>query len=193
MTEINQLILNWFKNICTRLFGIDFEIKKTVRPSTLFVKKQNNRHKLICVEIGTHEGINAKSLEKNLQIKLLYCVDPYCYYLENGKGLDYSKFYKKAKRRLRKYPIEFIKKTSETAVDLIPDDIDFIYIDGNHEYTYVKNDLELYYKKVKRGGVMGGHDFNSKNIGVCKAVLEFSEKNSLKLNAKNIDWWFVKP
>ena len=86
--------------------------------------------------------------------------------------------------------------------DEFPDDVDFVYIDGNHSYEFVKKDIELYYPKVRNGGILGGHDFNL--YGVAKAVVEFIDKNNLKLcNSKTndkykeverfIDWWIVKP
>ncbi|RQH21128.1 class I SAM-dependent methyltransferase [Okeania hirsuta] len=53
---------------------------------------------------------------------------------------------------------------------------DWIYIDGNHLYEYVKQDLELYYGKVKTGGLITGDDYFQGgwwNGGVVKAVNEF--------------------
>ncbi|MDP3697256.1 MAG: class I SAM-dependent methyltransferase, partial [Candidatus Taylorbacteria bacterium] len=58
----------------------------------------------------------------------------------------------------------------------IKEELDFVYIDGNHSYDYVKKDLELYWDKVKKGGALTGDDFNIKDI--ARAVFEFSkEKN----------------
>ena len=39
---------------------------------------------------------------------------------------------------------------------------DWIYIDGNHTYEYVKQDLEGYRPKVKPGGYMAGDDYGTK-------------------------------
>ena len=53
------------------------------------------------------------------------------------------------------------------------DSIDFIYIDGRHDYESIKLDLELYLPKLKNGGIIGGHDYNKKNWPeVCRAVNE---------------------
>jgi hypothetical protein len=52
----------------------------------------------------------------------------------------------------------FVRKFSEEAVNFVPDEIDFLYIDGNHRYKYVSKELELYYPKVKKGGVIIGDD-----------------------------------
>ena len=101
------------------------------------------------------------------------------------------------KKRLLKYSdrVVFIKKFSEEAVDDIPNDLDFVYIDGNHSYEFVKKDIELYYAKMRSGGVLGGHDFNSFSLGVVKAVLEFANNYDLPIYGKGsfIDWWVVKP
>ena len=37
---------------------------------------------------------------------------------------------------------------------------DAVFIDGNHSYEYVKQDLENYSKKVKSGGIIALHDAN---------------------------------
>ena len=52
--------------------------------------------------------------------------------------------------------------------------IDFIYIDGNHQYDFVKKDLEDYVPKVKVGGVIAGHDYGGPTTpGVTKAIDEY--------------------
>lgn len=36
---------------------------------------------------------------------------------------------------------------------------DFIYLDGDHSYKGVKNELPLFWNKVKKGGILAGHDY----------------------------------
>jgi hypothetical protein len=53
-----------------------------------------------------------------------------------------------------------IRATSETASTLFQNEsLDFVYIDANHSYEHVKKDLELWFPKVKKGGVFAGHDY----------------------------------
>lgn len=53
-----------------------------------------------------------------------------------------------------------IRTTSKVASTLFQDEsLDFIYIDANHKYDAVKEDLELWYPKLKKGGVFSGHDY----------------------------------
>lgn len=74
--------------------------------------------------------------------------------------------------------IKTIKLTSDDAKDVLKDELfDFIYIDGLHTYEGVKTDIYNYLPLVKKGGVIGGHDYTDsteyKHLdGVKKAVDE---------------------
>jgi predicted O-methyltransferase YrrM len=74
--------------------------------------------------------------------------------------------------------IKTIKLTSNDAKDVLKDELfDFIYIDGLHTYEGVKTDIYNYLPLVKKGGVIGGHDYTDKTEhkhldGVKKAVDE---------------------
>lgn len=168
-----------------------------IRASNKFATKHFNNKEIIVVEIGTHLGYNALNMLKTLNAKHLYIIDPYEKYLDGDgatRGMDNN--YEKAKRRLKGYPVTFIKKYSNNAVDDIPN-ADFIYIDGNHTYEHCKADIENYYPKVKGGGILAGHDFNGRFFGVIKAIMEFKEKNNLEIFSggntyTGYDWWFVK-
>ena len=42
----------------------------------------------------------------------------------------------------------------------VPDgSLDFVYIDANHEQTFVTQDLRAWHPKVRAGGIMSGHDY----------------------------------
>lgn len=163
-----------------------------------FIKKNKQfHHDLIGVEIGVRSGENARNIIMNLPIKKLYLVDPYLPYHDNNTFRD-KKFqeavYEKAKQNLSPYTdkVFFIKKSSEAALCDIPDNLDFVYVDGNHDYEYVKRDIESYFSKIKNKGLIGGHDFTVHFIGVIRAVSEFANKNKLRLYLEPPDWWIVK-
>ena len=60
--------------------------------------------------------------------------------------------------------------------------IDLIYIDGDHFYDGVKNDLEIWFPKIKKGGVFGGHDYSDyRGWGVKKAVSEFFQNKNINI------------
>jgi len=163
------------------------------RPMMRFVKEHNQGH-LLGAEIGTRVGYNAYNILNELDIGFLHLIDPYCSYEQGERSFDTSGEYEKAKRRLKKwwFKIVFVKKYSADAVEDVPYCLDFVYIDGNHEYKYIKEDIELYWPKIKKGGVIGGHDFSGDDLDVVKAVMEFSNEHKLKLYTESTDWWFVK-
>jgi len=189
------------------------------RPSLNVLKDKKG---LVGVEIGTSYGMNAMSMLKNLDIEKLYLVDPYEIYdeLEKVKGTQTQEFhnstYELMLKNLEPYMgrVQIIKEYSENAVSEIENGLDFAYIDGNHSYEYVKRDLELYYPKVKKGGLVAGHDYNdpifinedgSDKIEceinhVKKAVDEFFNELGLDIQSDtclddlgNHDWWVIKP
>ena len=163
------------------------------RPMMKYVK-ENLEGELTGVEIGSWMGGHAKMMLRELSIKKLYLIDPYIKYIDNGK-IRYDAVARiKARKHLNCYKdkVQFIYKKSEDAVDDIPNGVDFIYIDGNHNYDYVKKDLELYFSKVRKEGVFGGHDFSGDYIDVIHAVLEFVNKYNLKLHTQEKDWWICK-
>ena len=57
-----------------------------------------------------------------------------------------------------------IRAKSEIASTFFEDNsLDFIYIDANHSYDFVKQDIKLWYPKVKKGGLVMGHDYIKMN------------------------------
>jgi len=168
------------------------------RPMILFIKETTNAHDLIGAEIGVSAGINAESIIETLPVKLLYLVDPYEEDIETQEyqkpQLNQSRIEEEAHKRMLRFDkrVKFIKKRSDDAVDDLPDDMDFCYIDGNHSYEFVRNDIKNYFPKIRPGGVLGGHDFFGSYAGVCIAVVEFAKENNLKLLSQYADWWVVK-
>jgi hypothetical protein len=162
--------------------------------------------KLVGVEIGVFKGQHAESLLQNLDIERLYLVDPYAVYGtddvrkycgEEKDSLELAK--KECEERLTPHnnKIVWVFKGSTEALKEIPDNLDFVYIDGNHEEQFVREDIANYYPKVRPGGVIGGHDFYNgftrEHDGVVKAVSEFAVKNNLPLQVELPDWWVRKP
>jgi predicted O-methyltransferase YrrM len=114
------------------------------------------------VEVGTARGEHAKILCENNPNLKLYCVDAW----QGYKGytdytidrLDY--FYKEAQKTLGNYNCELIRKFSMDAVNDFEDNsLDFVYLDGAHDFKNVAMDIWEWIKKVKVGGILYGHDF----------------------------------
>ena len=53
-----------------------------------------------------------------------------------------------------------IRATSKVASEIFEDEsLDFVYIDANHAYDFVVEDINLWFPKLKKGGVFAGHDY----------------------------------
>jgi predicted O-methyltransferase YrrM len=135
-------------------------------------------------EIGVDRGKNSLSIFQNIpDLKKLYCIDPWENYQDNhwAHG-DQDEAFSEAVTRLESYMddypnyIEFIKDKSEkVASSFEPDELDFVYIDGNHAYDYVMLDLILWSRIVRPGGIVAGHDYyRFRNAGVVDAVNHYT-------------------
>lgn len=122
------------------------------------------------VEIGTDQGEYAEVLLESNPSLHLVCVDPWKaeayekgYQPESNEKQEYfDKRYQETLDRLLPYQnrVGFKKMTSMEALDGIPDNsLDFVYIDGNHDFLNVTQDLYYWTKKVRSGGIVSGHDF----------------------------------
>ena len=166
-----------------------FSIKMNLKVNRPFIKKIKGCD-LIGVEIGVFCGENAYNILSHLSIKTLYLIDPYkeyidfIYHSENKQNNAEIK----AKKKLNKFndKIKWLKMPSGEAYTKIPNNLDFIYIDGNHNYEYVLKDMQLYYPKLKKGGIMGGHDYQCPDV--ARAIVHFTDMNNLKFICLNEDW-----
>jgi hypothetical protein len=139
---------------------------------------------LIGCEIGISFGWNIfYFLENSKNISKIHAIDPYIPYDDRITGgvmvtqeeIDRVKqtFLTSAEPFMNK--INFINKKSIDAINDIEDNsLDYIFIDGDHNYEAVVQDLKNYYSKVKTGGIFAGHDIGSQ--GVQRALSEFLPK-----------------
>ncbi len=157
-------------------------------------------------EIGVERGAYSKVLcMKNPKLHL-YCIDPWQAYEGYREHVTQSKldgFFEETKERLSPYNCTFIREFSGRAsLDFEDDSLDFVYIDANHSYENVRNDLNAWVRKVRKGGIVAGHDYIKRKgqdaiFGVIPAVDEFVEKHGIdKLficrGDKSPSWYFVK-
>lgn len=162
-----------------------------------------NRENLIGAEIGAGDGDYELSFLSELDIDLVFLIDPYIAFENLGRVWmleTVRKWEEAAHINLDKYKhkIKWIKEKSIDAAKFITDNsLDFVYVDGNHSYEFVAEDISLYYPKLKIGGLLSGHDYHYKSVN--KAVNEFINKQKLKLHTENFvngktncDWWTWK-
>jgi hypothetical protein len=152
---------------------------------------------LICAEIGVNVGTNAKAMCASGMAKKLICVDPYSPYHDDSEYHNQERldsFKKRAIDTLSIYPeiVVWHFEDSVGASKKFADGyFDYVYIDGDHSYEGVKRDIEAWYPKVKKNGILAGHDYINFKIGLRKAVDEFVKSKGLILEIEEIDWMVV--
>lgn len=81
-----------------------------------------------------------------------------------------------------KHIINPIRMTSIESSKLYKDNsLDFVFIDASHEYEDVKADILSWLPKVKIGGILAGHDYNTFE-GVNRSVNEIFNINDLEIS-----------
>lgn len=131
-------------------------------------------------EIGVLGGGYASVLCQAMPGLKLYCIDKWGLNERRYKEYHLRK-YEEAKIRLAPYNCELIRKFSMDAVNDFEDyTLDFVYIDADHHYQNTLNDIREWAKKVKRGGVVSGHDYSNNNE-VVGAVDDYVRSMGYKL------------
>jgi hypothetical protein len=150
------------------------------------------------VEIGVFQGRTSQQFRCLFPDAFLYLIDPWKLYDEylsetagpiSRQSNDYEDAYQKVKKVFSQDPkVQIIRKASAEALLDVPDGVDLIFIDGNHSYLNVKQDIESWVPKVRRGGIISGHDYNAHRFPeVIKAVDEFFPEG---VSIGHNDTWF---
>ena len=72
----------------------------------------------------------------------------------------------------------------DTLIDIPEESLDFVFIDAEHSYESVKEDVNGWAKKVRHGGIVSGHDYYKTrhgNTGVIDAVNEYVKEKGYQL------------
>lgn len=115
------------------------------------------------VEMGVECGLYSEELCKANPNIDLYSVDAWTAYKGYRDHVSQEKldeFKEITIKRLAPYHATVIKGFSMDVVKQFKDEsLDFVYIDGNHEYQATVNDIAEWQKKVRVGGIVAGHDY----------------------------------
>ena len=173
---------------------LEFQVCNLVLRRRLFGKLLNHLGLLgNAVEVGTHRGEFAAELLQRWGGQRLFCVDPWSnppgYDDPAGRG-DRHEDERMARENLKPYGgrVQFVVDTSLNAAKRFENGaFDFIYIDADHRRECVLADCLAWWPKVRRGGILAGHDLTGVwGDQVRPAVEEFAERWGL------YDAWLVR-
>jgi cephalosporin hydroxylase len=117
------------------------------------------------VEVGTFKGEFSKEIMKNWG-GTLFMVDVWRglgeEYKDSSNHNTHKNAYAEAMKNIEGYEDRaiMVRGTSQVTSEMFEDEsLDFVYIDANHAYDFVVQDIELWYPKVKPNGYLLGHDY----------------------------------
>ena len=180
------------------------------------------------VEVGTFKGEFAKQILQITNSDLyLYMVDVWrglgSEYLDASNHNIHTTAYADTMKSIEGYEDRAIMVRANSQIGSLgfqDESLDFVYIDANHAYDYVKSDIFYWFSKVRKGGYLMGHDYiamdwyndfnfmdNGKDkhiyafsgmymgvFGVNPAVDEFCKTHGYELTITN-EWfgtWMIK-
>jgi len=142
----------------------------------------------IGVEVGVQNGFNLKQICTQWKGKVI--------------GVDIwpdKAIYNTAKEVLAGCNFELIRSNSVTAATSIKDEsLDWVYIDAGHSFKEVESDYKAWYPKVRKGGIISGHDYG---VNDCIGVKNFVDQLGFPFFLTTDDfwndveyqsWWFIK-
>lgn len=143
----------------------------------------------IGAEVGVWKGMFSRRLLQGTAPAELHLVDPWAFSAEfpqrryggaavsDQKGMD--TIYRDVAAAFQKNPrVKIHRLRSADAAPQFPDAyFDWVYIDGDHSYQAVLQDLRLWYPKIRIGGLLAGDDYTWRDeagqLSVARAVREF--------------------
>lgn len=137
------------------------------------------------IELGAWKGRSTWVLARHV-LGQVYTVDHFKGDTGTGAQDTYAEFVRNLQGLEHKYTA-LRMSASEALVPLslrLPLGADFIFIDDDHAYENVHNNIARYSALIRRGGVIAGHDFGVWP-GVDRAVKELIRK----FNVVGSIWW----
>ena len=204
-----ELYLNFFIKVLISQFFITFNPVKSLQKKEIkdkynfkfldfFTQNTNVWKKILSnidnfnyLEIGTFEGRSALFISELKNSKKITCIDPYIEYDDSHKyNFKMSEVYESVSEKFKEVQnksISLIKKKSDDFFSENKEFFEVIYIDGHHQYEYVKRDFENSMNCLKINGILICDDFlwfkyKKLEDNPTKAILECYYKYQKNLN-----------
>lgn len=154
----------------------------------------------VLVEVGCLLGRSACYLGEKLQAlgkkTTLLCVDSwpstYMWGPEKATALEapFETFYANVRQSGLLKTIVPIRAKSTWAAQFVKNGLDFVFIDAEHDYKSCAEDIKAWLPKIRKGGVIAGHDYDGSFQGVVRAVDEAFKK---KATIRGRSWVYCVP
>lgn len=146
-------------------------------------------------EVGVFRGRNARQMFRDIPGLKLYAVEPFAHDAYSTRPREQERYERNRREtyeRLKGRDVIMIEKFSEDAVRDIPyDSLDFVYIDADHSYDYVMLDIILWARRVRKGGIVSGHDYILPGAFRDKHDINIRQAVDHYIAMHNINPWYL--
>ncbi len=155
-------------------------------------------------EVGVWKAHFSSYILENCDfVKRVYSIDPYKQWpheqyvdgKNNHSQERFDKIYQKVAATLSSFGERstLIRDDSIGASKQIEDEsLDLVWIDANHGYEWVRDDINAWFPKVKSGGIVSGDDYSLEFPGTIKAVTEYCDVRDIFVTVYGCVWYFEK-
>ena len=151
----------------------------------------------VMAEIGSFQGTSTQLF--SLFAKTVYSVDCYDYHVPpTGRIPEMDEMFIEAEKIFIQRTSDIaniikIKKTStDAALDFEDNSLDCVYVDAEHLYDYIREDVRTWKDKIKNGGILCGHDWDHNHAASIDSILkEFSLMNDTFTIYSDTSWSVV--
>lgn len=144
-----------------------------------YINETRDTKTMTMVEIGCYVGDSTEIFARNF--KDVFCIDPWKNGYDDNDAASHQHDMKIIEKQFDEMSLKFnnifkFKCKSSEGINHFEDGcLDLVYIDGLHTYGGVKNDIKMWFPKIKKGGFIAGHDYGSRHHpGVKEAVDEYA-------------------
>jgi hypothetical protein len=155
-------------------------------------------------EVGIFRGSYSTYCLTHWKGRLLHSIDPWRYFpggeytdITNSEDEAQQQLYEGVRRRLARFGdrSRIVRDASpQAAANFRDGQLDYVFIDAQHHYEAVRADLRGWFGKVRRGGILAGHDYLDGVLpegifGVKRAVDEFAAETGLAVHVSREKQW----
>jgi hypothetical protein len=161
------------------------------------------------VEVGVWRGEFSIQMMNALTPKNFYGIDPYKLYdgYTDKPGNEFfsqdrlDSLYEHTSTIISRNGGVLVRDFSSSASQSFEDgSVDLVYLDADHKYEAVMDDISFWWPKVRSGGIFSGHDYIARShveeFGVIPAVQEFLLREGIDVfhitGEEYATWWVTK-
>lgn len=201
--KYNLLAQDSFENILVKILSMEFPRSivpvENVAAGGLIPYIESLGPDIIGCELGVCQGMTLRYFLDNLRnVQKIYAIDAWKPYwdhwgfvsqelVNNWRSTAYSILEPHGNK------ITLLETDSFNAADNIENnELDYIFIDGDHSYAAVARDLRRYWPKVRKGGIFSGHDWQLPTVrnAVVNFRQEYNILTEIKFTETNVWFWY---